>query len=415
MSKNVTPIHWHKAQTRSQSSYLLPRLFLLFLLIAFAAPFAAKAETADDQFVRIYNLIQDADTLNAGGQGAAALPKYQEAQTALQRLQRAQPSWNSTVVSFRLNYLAQKIAALSEKSPKSTADAGATSDAQSSANAPSDGAGVQVKLVQAGAEPRRVLRLHPQAGEKQSVSMTLKMTMDLKMGDMQSQAMKMPGMQMAMDATVKTVSENGDIDYDFAMGDVSVMDEPGALPQVVDAIKSSLSGLKGIAGTGKLSNRGFNKGTEMKLAADAAPQLRQMMDQMKESFSTLAAPLPEEPIGPGAKWEASMPIKSQGMTIQQSATYELVSIDGEHLVIRSTIVQHAENQKIENPSMPGVKVDLTKMSGRGTGDRTCDLGLILPSTAAIEYHSDLSMAVNMGAQKQPMAMKMDMNVKMETK
>jgi hypothetical protein len=110
-----------------------------------------------------------------------------------------------------------------------------------------------------------------------------------------------------------------------------------------------------------------------------------------------------------------MPIKSQGMTIQQSATYELVSIDGEHLVIRSTIVQHAENQKIENPSMPGVKVDLTKMSGRGTGDRTCDLGLILPSTAAIEYHSDLSMAVNMGAQKQPMAMKMDMNVKMETK
>ena len=67
--------------------------------------------------------------------------------------------------------------------------------------------------------------------------------------------------------------------------------------------------------------------------ADA--QTRQLMDQMKDSFSSVAAPLPEEAVGPGARWEVKMPIKSQGMTIDQTATYELVSLEGERLTTKA--------------------------------------------------------------------------------
>ena len=120
-----------------------------------------------------------------------------------------------------------------------------------------------------------------------------------------------------------------------------------------------------MSGTGTISSRGFSKGIEFKAPPGADPQTRQIMDQMKDSFASLAAPLPEEAVGPGAKWEVRMPIKSQGMTIDQTATYELVSIEGESLTTKSTITQHAANQKIENPAMPGLKVDLTKMTGNG--------------------------------------------------
>jgi Tfp pilus assembly protein PilF len=77
----------------------------------------ARAEGPDDQYVRIYNLIQEADKLNSSGQPSEALRKYTEAQTALQGIQKGYPDWNSKVVNFRLNYLAAKIAALPAQAP----------------------------------------------------------------------------------------------------------------------------------------------------------------------------------------------------------------------------------------------------------------------------------------------------------
>src|SRR5207244_2003026 len=50
-----------------------------------------------------------------------ALTKYLEAQTALQRLQKAYPDWNGQVVKFRLNYVAEKIAAVPGSSAAATA------------------------------------------------------------------------------------------------------------------------------------------------------------------------------------------------------------------------------------------------------------------------------------------------------
>jgi len=199
------------------------------------------------------------------------------------------------------------------------------------------------------------------------------------------------------------------------MSDVSIDDDPGAMPQLTEALKASLGSVKGLSGTGTMSSRGFNKGMDIKLPAGSNQQMSQAMDQMKESFSTMSAPLPEEAIGPGARWEVKMPIKSQGMTINQTTTYQLASVDGERLTLKSTLVQSAANQKIQNPTMPGLKVDLTKMDGKGTGDLKHDLTQILPSEATLDSYSKLSMAVDMGGQKQSMAMKIDLNLRLESK
>ena len=103
------------------------------------------------------------------------------------------------------------------------------------------------------------------------------------------------------------------------------------------------------------------------------------------------------------------------MTIDQTATYQLVSIDGEHLTAKSTMTQSATHQKIENPAMPGVKVDVNKMIGNGTNDVTLDLAKLLPAEGNGELHSELSMEMNMGGQKQPMDMKMDLKIHLEGK
>src|ERR1043166_5624970 len=78
---------------------------------------SASAQSPEDQYIQIFNLIHEADTFNNNGQSNQALAKYLEARTALQRFQKGYASWNSQVVKFRLNYLDGKVAALSGQAP----------------------------------------------------------------------------------------------------------------------------------------------------------------------------------------------------------------------------------------------------------------------------------------------------------
>lgn len=82
---------------------------LLCGILCFAVTLPALGQSADDQYLQIYNLIQSADLLEGSGQAQNATARYQDAQQALQKFQKAYPEWNPKVVSFRLNYLAAKI------------------------------------------------------------------------------------------------------------------------------------------------------------------------------------------------------------------------------------------------------------------------------------------------------------------
>jgi hypothetical protein len=377
-----------------------PRLSGLLVLALLLGVLPARADGPDDEYLRIYGLIQTADELSADGKTAPAKAKYREAAAALASFKTNYPYWNAKLVSYRLNYVAQKLAPPAEKPPTAAGSETSTT---------------QVKLLEPGAEPRKVLRLHPNPGDKQTLAFSMKMAMETKVGEMETPAMKLPVIKMSLEATVKGVAENGDITYEMVMGDIGVSDEPGATPAVAEALKSALSGVKGLSGSGTISRSGFSKGFEFKAPPGSNPQAQQVVDQMKEFYTELAAPLPEEAVGPGAKWEVRMPLKTQGMTIDQTATYEVVSLEGESLTTKSTIVQQAANQKIQNPAMPGIKVDLTKMTGKGSSERTFDLAKLLPTTGTGKVHTETAMAMNMGGQKQAMTMKMDMDVQFEAK
>lgn len=90
----------------------MKRFFVLVsALLALAGNLAAQ--TADDQYLRIYGVIQEAESLSREGRQGDALTKYIEARTTLQRFQRGYPEWTPEVVKFRLDYLGQRITELS--------------------------------------------------------------------------------------------------------------------------------------------------------------------------------------------------------------------------------------------------------------------------------------------------------------
>src|SRR5215831_1355265 len=99
---NLSPSKRTSAFTRCLSGVIV-----LAALLPCLSP--ARAEEPEDQYLRIYTVIQKADNLNNKGEAGKALVKYREAYKALQDFQRSHSEWNAKTVSFRLNYLTDKV------------------------------------------------------------------------------------------------------------------------------------------------------------------------------------------------------------------------------------------------------------------------------------------------------------------
>lgn len=396
---------------RGKNHFVVWAILALLLTLSLA-----RAAGPDEDYATILGIISTADNLNQHGNTSQAHAKYLQAWQELSALHRTNPDWNNDIVNYRLNSLAKKFAATGEQATapaSTTTTAGTTSTTTTGSVAKT--AKAQVKLLDAGGEPRTALRLHPSAGDQQTLTMTMKMDMNMVVAGKSTPAVNIPPMAMTMVVNVKSVAPNGDISYGVTYDDITVATDTNTLPAVAAAMKSALAGIKGMSGTGKLSSQGIHLGMQMKLPPNANPQMTQIMDQMKDSFSSSALPLPEEAVGVGAKWEYKTKLKSQGMTIDQTITSELVSIDGDHATLRNTILQSAANQKVQNPAMPGLKVDLAKLTGTGTGTSTLDLSKLLPVSATLDEKTETSMAINMGQQKQNMDMTMNINITLESK
>jgi tetratricopeptide (TPR) repeat protein len=83
----------------------------LLLALVLVSPVRAQ-QAADDSYLTIYSVIEQADGMGAPEQANAALAKYVQAQSDLQRFQKIYPEWNPKIIEFRLSYLADKISDL---------------------------------------------------------------------------------------------------------------------------------------------------------------------------------------------------------------------------------------------------------------------------------------------------------------
>jgi uncharacterized coiled-coil protein SlyX len=88
---------------------------VVILMAVLVATCGARAQTVENDYIRIYNLILEGDGYDSTGQTKEALQKYSEARDALQIFEKTHKDWNTSVVKFRLDYLSGKLTALSAK------------------------------------------------------------------------------------------------------------------------------------------------------------------------------------------------------------------------------------------------------------------------------------------------------------
>ncbi len=87
-------------------------VILAVLCLALGEPL--RAETAGDQFLQIYKLVEQADILREANQPQPALERYRQADAALRRLKQSFPGWNDDLVAFRLKHVTDQITPLAK-------------------------------------------------------------------------------------------------------------------------------------------------------------------------------------------------------------------------------------------------------------------------------------------------------------
>ena len=89
------------------------RSFLMATLMLFSLLMSARAQMeADEKYIAIYGIVQQAENLAGTGEPRQALARMTEAQAQLQQFQKLFPAWNPGIITYRLDDLTKKIAGL---------------------------------------------------------------------------------------------------------------------------------------------------------------------------------------------------------------------------------------------------------------------------------------------------------------
>jgi len=261
----------------------------------------------------------------------------------------------------------------------------------------------EVKLLDPGKEPRKELRLKSKVGQTDKMKMTMAMDMNIKVGAQNPPTQKLPPMIMNMGMKVTEVKPNGDIRYEFTLTSTDVTSSPGMDPKVVAAIKEALGKLNGLNGYAVVSNRGFNREAKINLPPGADANTKQVMQGMEQAMQQIGAPLPEEPVGVGAKWQYVTKLTQNGISLKQTAVYDLTKMDGERITCNVKVNQAAPKQKVAAPQ--GITVDLLSMKSDGGGQSELELTKLTPVKSKMNLASTVDMAM---PQNQVMNMKTNM-------
>ncbi|MCB9763707.1 MAG: hypothetical protein H6739_28315 [Alphaproteobacteria bacterium] len=278
------------------------------------------------------------------------------------------------------------------------------------ADVPQEGA--LVRLIEPGAEPLETLRFAPASGHTETMRMVMDMDMTMDVGGM-TMPMMMPVMVMDMDIEVTEVDEAGDIHYNAAVSRFVVEDKEGAMEGLAAQLEAEMQGMVGLRGDMVVSNTGEARSAGFTAPPDAPDTVKQQLQSINQNANNMAVPLPEEPVGVGARWEVLKRTSSNGMEVVERSEIHLASREGDAVTLESTVEQHLANPDLQLPGMPpGAQVELVSFSSNGSTTSAMVLSNLAPDKADGKVTLDMAMNVDAGAGMQPMTMHLDLGLEM---
>ncbi len=252
----------------------------------------------------------------------------------------------------------------------------------------------KIELLTPGAEPRRELKFRPAANSKQTMTMTMGMSVDMMIGDSPMTKVPIPKMVMKMDLNVRQVDPSGDIHYNFAYSDIKAIADQDTSPEMIAVIQKNLKSLVGIQGEMVISSSGQVKSKNLILPKTVEPMIRETLERFNKSMEQFSTRLPSGMVGLGAKWQVTNSLRAGGIKLNQSSTYEIVEINEIGMTVRSKMIQSSPPQDLQLPSAgKDAKAKLTSLTSNGEGKYLIRFDSLLPISGKLSVNTDSKVSI----------------------
>jgi hypothetical protein len=279
--------------------------------------------------------------------------------------------------------------------PPSTPSGPPNPDGPVRLTSPSVGASgaASVRLLSPGAEPLEKRVYAPKVGAKETFTIVSKTSSS---ATAEGQAIPggdtvLPPATFELALVIKEVNDTT-IKADFTVKKAVAAAKTDANESILKFVNGVVA-LKGASGTLTTSRTGLGSSVTYD-RTDVGPSydlLTQLLDAPSPSV-----PLPDEPIGEGAKWEVRVPVAGDGIRLNAVYTYELTSFakgKGKVSIVSSTT---APSQDIDVAGMPGGgKAHLNKRDGSGQGSATFDLTKLSARSSSLSESAKSSVAFSL--------------------
>jgi hypothetical protein len=273
-----------------------------------------------------------------------------------------------------------------------------------------NGARPMTRLVEQGEEPRTAMAYEFSKGSARPLAIALDTTLGLTAPGKTMPPTSVPRMTMTLGLDVAEKNGAGDWRIDAKLSDVAVTARTPVEEQIATAMRTQLAGVKGMQMGYWITPHGHVHDAKVDLPSSFPAQAQQVMQGMNQSFETMVAPLPEEPIGVGAKWQVVSRLANSGADLLQFATFTLKAREGSRMVLDVAIQQLAANDKIEVPGLAGVSATLKKFGSNGSGSTDIDTKDPAPDKGNVTVKSKMEMEIAQGGASQSMAVDTNLTV-----
>lgn len=257
------------------------------------------------------------------------------------------------------------------------------------------GAKPSVHLMSPGAEPRAPLAYELDQGSKHRLGMGMDMLMSLRMGEQAIPATAVPRIVMGLDMLIAEKGPQGDWRVDANLDRASIEPKGEQQKAIAAQMLPSVEGMKGMRMSYWVTPKGHVRDVKLNLPEGFPAQAQQMLQGMNQSFESMMAPLPQDPVGIGATWEVVTRVASSGADLLQFATYTLKKKAGSKALLEVSVKQLAAKATITAPGLPaGTLARLVTFKSEGSGTNEIDTKSVAPESGKMKVLSGMTLEVS---------------------
>ena len=234
-----------------------------------------------------------------------------------------------------------------------------------------------MRLLEPGQQPRRKLRYAWQVEQRETLSMDLRTAASTETAGTRQADVTFPSVHLSIALDPQSVTSDGDLHYAWRVVSTSVDESADTPPEVAEGMRTEVAGIAHLSGSAVVTSRGLAKEVAMNSGGFTNGEAgTQMAEQVRQTLRDVAAPLPEEEVGIGARWRKLSQLDEKDARVTQTETFKLVELAGDRGALDDMLAQTAPPQTLHAP--PGTRRRMESMLTSGQEKVRFDLTRLVP-------------------------------------